>query len=937
MKSLVFGRTTARDRGLIQLQEKPWPEIVDLFRDPVVRSIKHAQYLAMPPKGRSQNKNTGLFFGGRCKDGQRTDGTLVSRSIVNLDLDSDCDQLWLEFCETGKLSALDGLSYLIHSTRSHTDEKPKFRILIPLDREVDPAEYEPVARALAHKLDTSMKAVARESYVPAQGMYFPSVSSDQQYHFAAFDETLFDPDDALTLYPAEDATKWPKRREEKVTVYVAGRKITHPEDKKTLAPIITAVHRAFDPWTFIEEFLSDVYLPSGDRYYPVGSTGAPSVRIYDDAFIHSDHGSDRAVGQHNTFDLGRIHLFGDKDSGFDTESMTPSEWPSYKAMVEFMMTRPEVVEQLEQIQEEVEQERNGSMMSMLDELGDDEETSEADALLDDLIGDVEPKRVSIEDVLARVRKSIRRATSLDDLERRLEIIRAFPSTDFRDLHRDLVAVDVQEKFVELAGEKITKATARKMLSPSLQNLREQMKGKPLPEWVKDWVFVASENRFLNTFTKEMLPREGFNGRYAVHAGREFGVNHNGMSIITPVDAALSVFDVPKAYSTGYHPGKPEMYEEEGVLLANTYRAAIVESGSYKGSEGVKLLKRLLTDLFPNRDHRCMLMDFIVHVIRHPEKKLKYAMLIKGSEDEGKSLIADLMTKLLGERNCSLVSNDQLKEKFNGWAAERLLCVVEEIRIPGKEAYEVLNKLKPLTTNPAIPVRKMNKDTERMANFSNLYITTNHEDCLPMEEDNSRYCVLFTRFRTNAEVKAWHAKLKAEEGRVYTRELWEHVHYRPGQFIEAFNRYEFSEFYDPSGRAPDTVFKRMMAEDSKTEERQLLETLLESGRYPTITDDILVWSSVQYEMSVRGIGTYLKGRGVAGFLKPLGFIKTERVNMQSGNGRTKLTVWTRNPKLVGPDNQLTEEGLDALREALAKEEDDDELGMPDSNVVPIRGR
>ena len=67
---------------------------------------------------------------------------------------------------------------------------------------------------------------------------------------------------------------------------------------------------------------------------------------------------------------------------------------------------------------------------------------------DDLIGGPEPakKGASIEDVLLRVRKSINNAKSLDDLERRLEIIRGFPTSDFRDLHRDLVAADVQRVF-----------------------------------------------------------------------------------------------------------------------------------------------------------------------------------------------------------------------------------------------------------------------------------------------------------------------------------------------------------------------------------------------------------------------------------------------------------------------------------------------------------
>lgn len=944
LPTLVYGRTTAKDRGIISTHEASWSDIVDLFREPVRRKITTAQYLAMKPKDRAHSKNTGLFFGGRCNNGRRKDESLVSRSIVNLDLDDHCEAIWEEFQLLGTLPAFDGLAYLVHTTRSHTTETPKLRILVPLAREVTPAEYEPVARALAQMLDDTMQAVARESYTPAQGMYFPSASSDQTYEFAAIDGDFFDPDGALLKYPADDASTWPKKLTEKVNIYVPGRRMTHPEDKKAQAPIIAAVHRAFDPWTFIEEFLDEVYVPAGDRYFPVGASGAPSVRIYDDAFIHSDHGSDPAAGQHNTFDLGRIHLFRHLDADYDTAGMSPVDWPSFQAMSDFMLQRPEVQGHLKEIEAELSEEKNRHMMDLLDALGD-EPADEEDLIggaadeIDDLIGDSEAKKgTSIEDVLARVRRSLANAKSLDDLERRLDIIRAFPVSDFRELHRDLVSADVQRVFNELSGEKITKATARKMLAPTIENLRDQAKDEPLPDWIKHWVFVTSENMFLHLESKQMLTRDGFNGLLAMEAGERFGVNSNGISIISPADAALSVFDVAKPYKTSFRPGEKVLFEEDGMLLANTYRRAEVPSGGYKGKEGVKLLKRLLTDLFPEKAHRAMIMDFLVHKVRYPEKKLKYALLIKGAENEGKSLLADLLTQLLGQHNCAVIGNDQLKEKFNSWADQRLFCVVEEIKLPGKEAYEVLNKLKPTVTNRTIAMRKMRKDTETVLNFCDLFLTTNYENCLPLEEDNTRYLVLFTRFRNNQEVKDWHARLLREEGVIYARVLWEHIRFRPAQFLEAFASYEFSEFYDPDGgRAPDTVFKQIMAEDGKSDERHLLEQMLDSEENPTVTKDVLLWSSFRTILDRRDLGPTLRNRAVADFLKPLGFVKAKQTTVRVSGTVRCVNVWTQNMDLLDRDYTLNEEGRQRVMKAIQEADEMDDLDSLADNVVPIRGR
>lgn len=947
MRKLTYGRTSAADRGTITNFEATWDEIADLFREPTRRKITSEQYQAMDPKGRAKSKNTGLFFGGRCADGHRSDSTLIARSIVNLDIDDHADALWDEFTLLGALSGLAGVAYLVHTTRSHTDETPKLRVLVPLSRDVSPGEYEPVARALAERLDASMKAVARESYPPAQGMYFPSVSSDQEYHFAQVDGELFDPDEALTRYPANDASRWPRQARESVVEYRPGRKMTHPEDKASQAPIITAVHRAFDPWTFIEEFLGDVYTPSGDRYYPDGATGAPSVRIYDDAFIQSDHGSDPAVGQHNTFDLGRIHLFRHLDAEFDTANMSPSDWPSYKAMVEFMLERPEVREALEQVREEVHANQAQAaldLLSELDDLDDEDDAldvpSEGGGDDEDLIGaPVEKQAPSIEDVLRKVKRTIAKAETLNDLDRRLEKIRAIPTTTLKDFHRSMVVGDLQKKWQELSGDRPAKAEAKKMLAPTVENLREQMAAQPVPEWLEDWVFVTGENIMFNTVSKEVLTKDPFNGRFNKKTGDHpnIGSTNLGVAKLSAYDAATQVFCVPMPYKLRYHPGEPELFEEDGLLYANSYRAPVIVGSPYKGHQGVDDLLRLIDDLLPEEYHQHLIKDFMAHCVKFPAKKLRYATLLKGSEDEGKSLLGTLVTKMVGPGNYSIVGTDQLVEKYNSWSHARCFAVVEEIKLPGKEAHEVLNKMKPVISNEEVPIRKMHTDASTELNFCNLFLTTNYEDCLPLEDDNTRFLVLFTRFQTNEQVKEWRRRRVEKEGFDYVRRLYRHIHEHPHQFLEYFQNYEFSEHYDPQDRAPWTKFKQIMADDAKTDERRLLEDLLEDGTTPGITNEVFIWRAFKDVMDQHGIGLRLKGKAVAGFLKPLGFIRAVDTRYSTGGAKKKLRVWTRVPDRLDAEGRLLSDTLELAIKANEELDDLDDTQSLVENVVPIRRR
>jgi len=902
--------------GRSQNKKTTWAAIIEAFREAHVDDLTMDDYLALPTSQQSLRKNVnGAFVGGSFRDGLRDAQHLEFRSMVTLDIDTHAEAIWDDLKQTGSIPALSGLAYLVHTTRKHTDEKPRLRVLIPLTRDVTPEEYVPIVCGLGEKIDPDMKAVSSETYVSAQVMFYPSVCSDAEYFSLAVDGEFLDPTAILKKYPVDKPDSWPLLQGQSIKSFSL-KKIEHPEDKKAQAPIITALHRAFHPTTFIEEFLSDIYQSAEGRYIPHGATGAPSVRIYEDAFVQSDHGSDAARGQHNIFDLGRIHLFGHLDDDFDLDGMSPVEWPSYKAMAEWAEKQEGVAEHLAEVEQEVEYERNQSVIDMLDELDDepDEDDDEPEEDDDDLVGGTPQKKKppTTEKILAKVKRSFAKATSLSDLERRVDVVRAAPIDIFRDLHRDLVAPDLQKKFEELTGEKITKAQARKMLAPTTADLVKKFEGQEAPAWLKPWVYLSQDNKFMHLGTKELLPKEGFNARFMGEALENSGANALGLPRVCAADLAWLGFQIPKPYTTRYLPGGAELFEEDGCLFANTYRAPIVESGGYKGRDGVKLLKRLLEDLFPEKEHRCIVMDFLVHCVRFPEKKLKYALLVKGAENEGKSLLADLVAKLIGDTNCSVINSDALREKYTGWVYEKLFCVVEEVKVPGREVEEVLNKLKPVITNNFIPVRRMQKDVSRERNFANVYLTTNDDDALRMDVDNTRYAVLFTRFRTNGEVLTWHAKLKEDEGEIYTRVLWEHIQYRPAQFLEAFSKYEFSDLYDADGRAPMTVFKQIMAEGNKTDEFALLEDMLASGDTPGITSDILVWSEFRAILDLHDLAPHIRNSGVGKFLKPFGFVKAGPVSERVNGKVVCRRVWTRNLELLTPTNDLTAEGRERMQ-------------------------
>lgn len=926
---LKYGVTTARDRGTVVNKEGSWDQIQALFKKPVRRNITVAQYTAKSPKDRAFSKNTGLFVGGECgvnKDGVQHRGTddLLSRTIVNLDLDDDCEAIWQEFQETGALQAFDGLTYLIHSTRSSSPEKPKFRIYLPLKKAVSPAEYEPVARALAEMLDSSMLACARESFTPAQGMYFPSVSSDQEYFFASVDGDPFDPAPALRKYPADNASTWPKRPKEQVTEYSPGRRMTHPEDKKAQAPIIAALHRAFDPHTFIETFLEEAYFSSGDRYSPHGATGAPSVRIYDDAYIQSDHGSDPAVGQHNTFDLGRIHLFRHLDDDFDTDSLSPSEWPSYKAMCEWAMEQEGVAEHLADIEDEVREERIGAYLDDLPDMDEDDEPEEDDE--DDLVGGTPSKKKkpkTADELIRRLRKLFGKADTMDAVESAAGRVQKIPGDILSDSARSVLCTDLQAAY-ERCGEKLTKANAAKALRYRAPSAQERA-GDEVPKWAEGWCYVYGESSFHHADSNRLLSKDGFDALFMQSMGKMVGFTNSGTPVMSASTAALTVWEMQKAYGMQFHPGREDVFTEDGVTFVNRYRKAVIPDDGYRGKRGVELLIRLLRDLYPDKRHRELIMDYLAHMYRFPSKKLKYALLLKGANEEGKTLLYRLMRRILGKNNCATVQTSQLKKEFNDFIDGKLLCCIEEIKLSGKDGAEALNNLKAPITNQDVSVEGKGTKVRNIDNFCNWLVFTNFEDAVPIEDDDSRWLIIFSRFLTNEETAAWKESLTKEEGGDYRDALYDEIEQHPWQFIRYFEKYKFSSEYKPNARAPKTVFKRLMTEDGRSEERVILEELLEQESNPLITEGYVHTSELRDAFEVRNVGASFRGRGVAALMKGAGFMKCRPTMLSDNGGVVRVDGWTRMTGWCDVEGKLLDEAREKIKQAFAvakKDEEDD---------------
>lgn len=309
------------------------------------------EYHSMNKDRQAEIKDIGGFVGGTITGGRRKKGSVLTRQLITLDVDY-ADQYFIEDLRT----ALDYCAWCLYSTHTHTRDKPKYRLIVPLSETISTEQYIPIVRKMAAIV--GMDYFDPVSFRPTQLMYWPSTPIDGDYYFEEVKGAVLHPHDILKMFSDwRDASQWDYHPVENKEAEHAIKKQGDPTAKPG---IIGAWCRTYNVVDAIETFLSDIY-EKGDndnRYtYKHGTTANGLVIYDDDNFAYSHHGTDPISNKLcNSFDLVRIHKFGLLDE--DQDARTPTnKLKSYAAMSDFAasdeIVRKQIVDdRLAKVQEE---------------------------------------------------------------------------------------------------------------------------------------------------------------------------------------------------------------------------------------------------------------------------------------------------------------------------------------------------------------------------------------------------------------------------------------------------------------------------------------------------------------------------------------------------------------------------------------------------------
>lgn len=464
--------TTGKSRKDINWQNKrvSWQTLCARLARPTRTSETLQEYQSMSKDDKGKIKDVGGFVGGEIKDGRRTKNNVVSRCLVTLDADYASKDS-IELAEM-----LTDYQMCVYSTHSHTQKNPRLRFVIPMTRDVTPAEYEPIARQVA--LDLGIDQFDVTTYDTCRLMYWPSVSADGQFIFKEIEGETLDPDEMLSRYEDwRDTTEWPLSSQE---TSIRVKQAKEQGDPTTKPGLIGLFCRTYDIDSAISEFLPEIYEPCGERYtYADGSTSGGAVTYQGRKFLYSHHSTDPVCGiLCNAFDLVRLHLFGDLDATAKPDCPV-TQLPSYKAMTNLVSSDAKCKETLV-----AEQESEAREVFSKEELEEEEsdDTSWTEKLTINKNGAVEATIENIVIVLEHD-KRLKGKLAQNLFTNRLSIIDDLPWHRCEDHINGDMWSDMDDSSLRMYIEKIYRISAKDKVTDAINVVMQRHAFHPVRDYL----------------------------------------------------------------------------------------------------------------------------------------------------------------------------------------------------------------------------------------------------------------------------------------------------------------------------------------------------------------------------------------------------------------------------------------------------------------------
>ena len=428
--------------------------------------------------------------------------------------------------------------------------------------------------------------------------------------------------------------------------------------------------------------------------------------------------------------------------------------------------------------------------------------------------------------LERAEGLAERVAACEDMETFNGIVQELSKSTMGDMEMLMVKKHMVHAFKRINGDiSITLPQLDKLI----RGQSAKAKAKHSGSYADDFVFLTCTGEYMNRTNKTRMGPRSFD----VAMGRETPPDHDGNDVAATTYVRDKIEVVHDGMYAPHLSGNDDIFEYCGVRYANTYIPNDLERVPHGSTDIVQRVLNHIDHLLADKKEQRIFLNYLAHNVQHPGKKIYWAILLQGVEGDGKSFFAEMMKHVMGHQNAKSIGADSLDEKFTPWAEGSCLTFVEEVKLNNIQKHEVINKIKPYITNPVVNVRRMRTDVYEAINTTNYIMFTNFPDALPLNDNDRRYCIMFSRWQDKRALQKWMA-----ENENYYSELYADMRNNAGEILDFLLTHKIDDEFMGMLRAPESDAKRKMIEASRSDAADLVEDFIAEFECHDINNEVV---------------------------------------------------------------------------------------------------
>lgn len=782
------------DMGTVENREYRWAKIADSLSRHSVAVTKGGRY----------------FVGGQFADHRRQETSLVCRSMLTIDMDKLPEGVDIVDLENDLVFSVP-YAFVAYSTFSHTPERPRIRLIVPLSRDVTPAEYREVSRDFVSTLsDVMQSAIDKCSFVPNQFMYMPICADlSTAWSYTQEGEPYAVPDQVLGDY-AKAAVKKAKPAATAPLLSLEADADADADAGEAVEPVAVEVEADIDD---LADAVANEPLDLSDDEVDA------YLRVYRADGLEYDQWLMVGAALNHQYRRGETGyqrwLAWSKLSSKHDETHMRVKWRSFGKGTTYSLVTFK------------------SVIFLAKEMGDVALREDRAAVREAGVVSL-PAKAMVEleafEALAEAASEVDSVEAYDAFKARLQRI---------SLHilpvdkRSMLAQEIYDSWGK--GKGLTKSDIKAAIQPpkagkSAIALDEAVK-RDIPDWLDGWVYITVPGHFYNMHTHYAAKREAFDLTY--------GGEPDVLEADLPASKlAINHYRIDTLVDMMFWPGAGLTFEHEGKRMLNTYRQSghgpCIEMDA-DGQSVVDLFLGHVKFLLDDEAEQRLLVDFMAWVVQNPGQKVNWSLVIQGAQGVGKSYFGHVMMLVLGDmaRN---VEPSSFANRFTGWAYGATLIIIEEIRVTGDNRYEIIDRLKPFISNATIQIEEKGRDHRTVPNFTSYLMFTNHKDALPLGAGDRRYAPIFSRVQSEAMLFD-ELGGQGAAGEYFTK-LFSETDRRPDALSRFLRDWKISEDFNAKGRAPHTKARDLMMDLAVSPERRAVEDAIAKHQCAVVNDMIV---------------------------------------------------------------------------------------------------